>query len=193
MVVNFITQKYSRLGLSLLFLTCAFPLHLWTLLMAFRDIGWLTERTNLWDAVGVAAYGLIFAFVETVLVFLVLVLLGFVIPRWDSDRRIAFLALLILITLAWGMIAQLLFIWNVPLPAPAIHFLRTSHHPLRILYEGALVIVIPTVLLPVYWFLRAKKAVPVMQNIMERISVLAAFYLIFDVVGLAIVIIRNLN
>ena len=161
--------------------------------MVFRDLGWLTERTNLWDAIGVAAYGLIFAFVETVLFFLVLVLLGFAIPRWDSDRRIAFLALLILIISVWGMTAQLLFIWNVSLPAPAIHFLKTSHHQLRLLYAGALVIVIPTVLLPVYWFLRAKRAVSVMQDIMERISLIAVLYLLFDLVGLAIVIIRNLS
>jgi len=192
MAVNFITQKYSRQGLGTLFLTCAFPLHLWTLILVFRDISWLTDRTNLWDAIGVASYGMIFAFIESVLVFLVLVLLGFVIPRWDSDRRIAFLALLILITATWGMIAQLLFIWNVSLPAWAIQYLRTSNHPLRMLYAGALAVVTPTVVLPVYLFIRSKKAVALMHNITERIALLTMFYLCFDLVGLIIIIIRNL-
>jgi len=45
----------------MLFLISAFPLHVWTLLLAFRDFSWLTERTNLWDAIGVLSYGLIYA------------------------------------------------------------------------------------------------------------------------------------
>lgn len=194
MAAHFITQRYSRQGLASLFLTCAFPLHLWTLILVFRDIAWLTERTNLWDAIGVASYGMLFAFAESVVIFLLLVLLGFVIPKhWHSDRRITFLALLILITSLWGMISQLLFLWNVPLPPQAIQFLRNSNHPLRILYAGCLAIVTPTVLLPVYLFIKSNKSVAFMQNMMERISLLTMFYLLFDLLGLAIVIIRNLN
>lgn len=193
-MAHFITQRYSRQGLASLFLTCAFPLHLWTLIMVFRDISWLTERTNLWDAIGVASYALLFAFVESVLVFLVVVLLGLVIPKhWHSDRRITFLALLILITSAWGMLSQLLFLWNVSLPAPAIQFLRNSDHPLRILYAGSLAIVSSTVLLLVFLFIRSKTSVALMKNIMERVSLLTTFYLLFDLLGLLIVVIRNIS
>lgn len=193
-MAHFITQRYSRQGLASLFLTCAFPLHLWTLIMVFRDISWLTERTNLWDAIGVASYALLFAFVESVLVFLLVVLLGLVIPKhWHSDRRITFLALLILITSAWGMLSQLLFLWNVSLPAPAIQFLRNSDHPLRILYAGSLAIVSSTVLLLVFLFIRSKTSVALMKNIMERVSLLTTFYLLFDLLGLLIVVIRNIS
>jgi hypothetical protein len=148
----------------------------------------------MWDAIGVASYGMVFAFTESIVIFLVLALLGFVIPkRWDSDRRVAFLGLLILITSTWAMIAQLLLLWNVSLPAGGIQFLRTSSHPLRILYSGCLAIVIPTVLLPVYFFIRSKKSVVLMQNIMERISLLTMLYLSFDVLGIVIVVVRNVN
>ena len=64
-----ITQRYTRQGLWSLFLMCAFPLHAWTLILAFRDISWLTDRTNAWDAVGVTSYGLVFAFVESMVLF----------------------------------------------------------------------------------------------------------------------------
>jgi hypothetical protein len=193
-VARFITQRYTRQGLTSLFLTCAFPLHLWTLILVFRDISWLTARTNLWDAIGVASYGMLFAFIESVVVFLALLLLGLVIPKqWHSDRRIAFLALLILIMSAWAMTSQLLFLWNVSLPAPAVQFLRTSDHPLWILYGGSLAIVASTVLLLVFLFIKSKNSVAFMQNIMERVSLLTTFYLLFDVLGLIIVVIRNVS
>jgi hypothetical protein len=192
-MTTFVTRRYSRQGLWSLFLVCAFPLHFWTLLLLFRDISWLAERTNLWDAIGVAAYGMLFAFTESVLIFLVVAVLGLLTPKqWEDNRRITFLSLLILIISVWGMIGQLLFLWNVSLPAQAIQFLRSFSHPLRMLYTASLMIVAPTVLLSVYSFIRSDKAVPFMQNLVERLSVLTIFYLFFDVVGLIIVIIRNL-
>lgn len=189
-----IKQRYSRQGLWSLFLVCAFPLHFWTLILAFRDISWLTERTNAWDAIGVASYGMIFAFTESLLIFLVAVLLGFLTPkRWQIDKRVAFLSLLILITAIWGMIGQLLFLWNIFLPPQAIQFLRGSSHPLRIIYMICLLVVTPTVLLPVYAFIRSNKAVMFMQNLMERLSLLTMFYLFFDLLALMIVAIRNIG
>jgi hypothetical protein len=191
-VATFITRRYSRQGLRSLFLTCAFPLHFWTLILVFRDISWLAERTNAWDAIGVASYGMIFAFAESVVVLLVVVLLGFLTPKqWEPDRRIAFLGLLILITSAWGMIGQLLFLWNIFLPAQAIQILRNSSHPLRIIYAVCLLVVSPTVLLPLYAFIRSNRAFVFMQNLMERLALLTTFYLFFDLLGLIIVIIRN--
>lgn len=192
-MVNFITSRYSRQGLWSLFLICAFPLHLWTLILAFRDISWVTERTNAWDAIGVVSYGMIFALIESLLIFLVLVLVGFLTPwRWESDRRIAFLAFLVLILSVWAMISQLLFLWDVSLPASAIEYLRNSDHPVRIVYAACLIIITPTVLLPAYSFLKTKSAVTVMQNLMERLSLLSMFYLVFDLLGGIIILVRNL-
>lgn len=191
---RFIRQRYTRQGLWSLFLVCAFPLHLWTLLMAFRDISWLTERTNARDAIGVVSYGMLFAFAESVVVFGLVALLGFFTPpRWTPQRRIAFLSLLLLITAGWAMIAQLLFMWNVSLPAWAVDFLRGSSHPFRILYAGSLALVAPTVVLPVYAFIRSRKAAGFMQNLIERLSLLAAFYLFLDVLAIVVIIFRNLG
>jgi hypothetical protein len=185
--------RYSKQKLWSLFLTCAFPFHLWTLIQVFRDVSWVTERTNAWDAVGVASYGMLFALVESLLAFLVVVLLGLVTPRyWDDDRRIAFLSLLFLITAVWGMISQLLFIWNIQLPSQTMEFLVRSGHPLRWLYGGSLAIVLATVLLPVYLFFGSSKFSLLVQDFTDRLSVLTIFYLLFDLAGLTIVIVRNL-
>lgn len=160
--------------------------------MVLRDISWLTERTSLWDALGVASYGLVFAFIESVVLFLVVALLGLFLPvHWHPDRRITFLALLVLITSAWGMVSQLLFLWDVSLPVPAIQYLRSSDHPFRMLYAGSLVVVVSTVLLLVALFVKSKSSVSSMRDIMERISLLTMFYLLFDLLGLVVVVIRN--
>ena len=162
--------------------------------MAFRDVSWLTERTNLWDAIGVISYGMIIALVESILVFLVVILIGFLTPaRWNSDQRIAFLSLLYLITSLWAVASQLLFLWEVNLPEAAVQFLRESEHPLRILYAGTLAVVASTVFLPIVSFVRSRQAVPFMQGLMERFSTLTVFYLVFDLIGLIVVMIRNIN
>ena len=98
-----ITRRYSIQGLWSLFLMCAFPLHLWAMILIFRDMSWVIERTNVWDAIGVGSYGMIRAFVESVVVFVIFTVLGFLTPaNWMIDRRIAFLSLLVILLSAWG-------------------------------------------------------------------------------------------
>jgi hypothetical protein len=173
---------------------CAFPFHLWTLIMVFRDISWVTERTNAWDAVGVAAYGLLLALAESILVFLILTALGFIMPKqWTVDKRIAFLSLIVLIIAVWGILSQLFFLWNINLPIQTMQSLARSVHPLWWLYGGTLVIVIPTVFLPVYFFLRTDKVFLFMQGLIERLSTLTMLYLFFDLIGLIVAIIRNIG
>jgi len=188
-----ITRRYSIQGLWSLFLMCAFPLHLWAMILIFRDMSWVIERTNVWDAIGVGSYGMIRAFAESVVVFVIFSVLGFLTPaNWMIDRRIAFLSLLVILLSAWGMIAQLLFLWNVSPPESVLRFLAESGHPVRIMIAASLAIVTPTILVPVFLFLRWDKVVGSIQELSERLSLLTMFYLIFDLAGLVIVLIRNL-
>jgi len=187
------TQIYSKHGLWSLFLMCAFPLHAWTLILAFRDLSWVTERTNAWDAVGVMAYGLLFALIESTVIFLVATGLGFLVSaQWDKDRRIVLLAVLVLIASMWAIAGQLFFLLNVPLPGQLIQFLVHSGHPLRVLYVLVLTVVTPTVLIPALLVLRSRVFFQFFQGVIDRVSVLTMFYLFFDIVGLVIVLVRNL-
>jgi hypothetical protein len=192
--INSIKHRYSKQGLWSLFLVCAFPLHLWALILIFRDMDWVIERTNVWDAIGVGSYGMVFALIETLVIFVVIALLGFFTPaQWDIDRRIAFLSLLIIITALWAMISQLRFLWNISLPFPVMQFIARSEHPFRLLYALSLAIVVPTILVPVYLFIRSNKSVKFVQELTERLSMLTLSYLLFDLLGVVIVIIRNLS
>jgi hypothetical protein len=187
------TGKYTRQALWSLFLMCVFPQHLWTLILAFRDMSWLIERTNIWDAVGNASYALLFAFIESLLVFGLLALLGLVTPKqWEVNRRVAFLTLLLFVTVIWAMVAQLLYLWNVWLPPTLMQFIASTGRPLVMLYLLSLALVVPTVSLPVLVFLRSKKALPALLDLMDRLSTLSMLYLFFDGIGLVVVIIRNI-
>ncbi len=185
-------KRYSKQGLWSLFLICAFPLHVWTIVLAFRDFSWVTERTNSWDAIGVVSYGLIFAFVESLLVFLVAVLLGFFVSKiWGEDRRITLVGMLIFITSLWAMVNYLFFMLNWSIPGESILFVADLAHPLRFLYVVSLALVVPTVVLPAYFVLRSNKFLKSVRGFFERLSLLTMFYLFFDIVGLVIVIVRN--
>ena len=187
-------SRYDKQALWSLFLMCVFPQHLWTLILAFRDMSWLIERTNIWDAVGNASYALLFAFIESLLVFGLLALLGLVTPKqWEVNRRVAFLTLLLFVTVIWAMVAQLLYLWNIWLPPALMQFIASTGRPLVMLYLLSLALVVPTVSLPVLVFLRSKKALPALLDLTDRLSTLSMFYLFLDAVGLVVVIIRNIS
>jgi len=174
-------------------LISAFPLHIWTFILALRDFSWVSERTNSWDAVGVISYGLLFAFIESIAVFLVVVLLGFLISKkWSEERRNALLGILTLITSLWAMVSYLFFLTQVSVPGNFINFVAGLAHPLRFLYVISLAIAGLTVLLPTYFILHSDKFLHAIREFFERISLLMMFYLFFDIVGLVIVIVRNI-
>ena len=183
---------YTKQGLWSLFLMCVLPLHFWTLILAFRDLSWLIDRSNLWDAITVASYGMVFAFVESMLIFLIAILLGFLVPKyWDYQHRTALLSILVIITALWAMVDQLFALLNVSLPGGLLYFIAQQGHPLRVLYIIALLLVAPTVLIPTYLILKSDKVFKMVRGLIGRFTLLAAFYLLFDVIGLIIVVIRN--
>jgi hypothetical protein len=191
-LANSKSQTYSKQGLGSLFLMCAFPLHFWTLLLAFGDISWLTERSNFWDAIGVVSYGMVFAFIESGIVFMVAVLLGFLVPRRWKDRRAALLGILVLITALWGMAGQLYFPLKIPLPEQIIQVLVHSAHPVRVIYLALLPVVFLTVAVPTYFILQSDRIFKIVQDFIERVTLLTMFYLFLSFIGLVIVIVRNM-
>jgi hypothetical protein len=162
--------------------------------MVFRDLSWVAERTNAWDAVGLAAYGMIFAFAESVFIFAIVAFLGLFTPHsWTYERRVGFLSLLVLILSLWAMFSQLYFLWNMSLPHIVLQFLRNSGHPFRFIYAGTFALVFLTVSLPVYLFIKSSKGITIMQDLVERFASVAMVYLFFDLLGLIVVLIRNVS
>ena len=72
-------------------------------------------------------------------------------------------------------------------------FISDTGRPLVMLYLISLVLVILTVTLPVFAFLKSKKALPSLLDIMDRLSLLSVVYLFLDVLGLGITLLRNFS
>jgi hypothetical protein len=73
-----------------------------------------------------------------------------------------------------------------------VDFLMHTAHPFRVLNVGVVGLVGATFLLPTVLLLRSGKASRFVEGLIERLSLLTMFYLVFDVAGLVIVLIRNL-
>jgi hypothetical protein len=187
-----VKKYYSRRGLWSLFLTCAFPFHFWTIILIFNDAAWIAKRSTAWDAMGVASYGLVFAFVESLLLFFAATLLGFLIStRWSEDQRVALIGTLVAVIAFWAMAGQLYFFLNTPFPNSWILFLDSVGRPLRFLYGAAFALVLPTVTVPTWLVLKFEKIRQLITAGIEKITLLSAFYLFFDFIGLIVLIVRN--
>lgn len=185
---------YSRQGLWSLFLMCALPLHIWTIILAFRDFSWVMDRTNSWDAIGVMSYGLVFTFVESIAVFIAATALGVLISnKWQEKRRIALSSILIIVLSLWAMANHLYFLLETSLLPQMIGFFVGFDHPLRVLYVVILILVTPTFLVPVYFLLKSEKFFQFIQESIERLSLLMTLYLFLDLAALAVVLIRNIR
>jgi hypothetical protein len=187
-------KYYSRKSLWTLFLMAAFFPHVWTIILVFRDFSWITERNNTWDALGNGAYGLMYALVESLFVFAAALLLGLLIsPKWDEKRRVTLLSVLILLTALGSIVGQLYFLFEWQEPGFLIRALIATGRPLVFLYLLSLAVITPLIALPVYLILKVDRFRGVMNEVIDRLSLLTSLYLVLDVIGLALVLIRNLS
>jgi hypothetical protein len=161
-------------GLTQIFVYCAFPIHIWVLINMLHDVpSWLLYLRN-GEVVGMVAYTLSFALVETLVVLLVAVLIGMLVPRrWIVDRYIPLISL-----------------WLVELTIMAIVFQYhiIQHLPKRNLVIGyALILGVST-----FIALRFPKVKDVFRWIADRLVILSFLYVFLDALGVLVVILRNL-
>jgi hypothetical protein len=187
-----ILGRYTRGGLWSLFLMSALLQHAWTIILAFNDVGWLTERTNAWDAIGVLSYGLLFALIESALLFVLFALLGLLLPRrWEAERRVAVLSCLVLVLSIWAIVSQWFFLAHLRFSAGIIGFLVESGHPLWVIYGVLAPIVLASFGLP-FWATTSRGGLKFVSAMIERLGLLATLYLFFDALALIVIVIRNL-
>lgn len=189
-----LNRLYTPEVLLKLFMICAFPLHIWSLLMAFRDFGWVALRTYTWDAIGLVSYAMAFALVETIGVFLLVLLVGFLVPfRWDLDKRLAMLGAQFLVLASWSILSKIYTALDSPLPAWLLNFMIADGHPLRILWGIAGALVILSAVVPALLILKRESATQAVNIVFEKLVVLSSFYVFLDLIAIVIIVIRNLH
>ncbi len=99
---------------------------------------------------------------------------------------------LFLIAALWSVIDQSHFLFGANVPAPILKALASTGRPVLTMYIIALVLTSLSVVIPAYRILHSEKALKGFQDFMERLSTLSVFYLFLSLVGLIIVVIRNI-
>ena len=193
-LLSYIKSMYTKGDLLKLFLVSAFLQHAWALFLSFRDFDWIAERTNQWDAVGNIAYASLFSLFDTIFLFLIILLLSLLVHNIFSVKtRLAIMSIIALLISLWFIFEQTFHLIGGKLPQPALDFLINSSHPYRILVGVILILVISSFILPIYFVLRSEKFTNGTISFLERISLLSGLYLFIDVIGIGIIIYRNVK
>jgi hypothetical protein len=173
---------------------CVFPIHAWALLMGFRDFSWVALRTSVWDALGLLSYSSVFALLETTGIFLILVVCGFLIPNQiDLEKRLAFVGTSYLIIAIWAILGQLYSMLGYALPGWFINFLVSTDHPFRYLWGIVFLLVTVSVSAPLVLIARREKFRKMIVESFDRVSTVSSLYIFFDLIGIVIIVIRNLH
>lgn len=191
------TKTYTFGNIFRLFLMCAFPVHLWSIFMVLQDVGWIAERSHFVDAMSYTAYSLLFALAESMVIFIIVLLLSLLGARhWQGKRLVSAMTLIYFVTSLWAMAMQ------------GYYYLGESISYLdqvivnKVGFGGAVIsqwvvlvellaLILVSLGLPLYllgkydWFERG------VDVVIDRLATLTIFYLVIDVLGLALIFIRN--
>ena len=110
-------QPFSKQDLYKLFAVCAFPIHLWTILMWFQQVTQIYKRTNLWDAFGVGAYEMTYALFETAVIFAVVWVISLILPkRLKGENLLAQMSVSVLVVSLWAIADAVILIYALSIP-----------------------------------------------------------------------------
>ncbi len=184
-------QPSPHRQLFTLFLLCAVPIHLWSILMLLNDYAWVVEQHSLDTYIGYVDYALLAALIESLVVAGLFYILGLLVSRkWMYDKRLAVLVAALIAVSVWAIIGQVFFLLRESPPGwLAWILLRLPFHRTEALLF-LWVLVIASIALPVFFILRGSKLEPTLLALLDRLTVLAGFYLVLDGFALLLVVYR---
>lgn len=191
-------KRLSRGDLITLFLVVAFPIHAWSIFMVLQDFQWVMERTvSVWDGIGYASYSLTFALFESIIIFLILWLLSFLLPaHWKSNKTVAGMSIVMISVSIWAILNQLFFFYyNTSFVRYIPQVFIGLDHPIRWFYLIAglvFLLVLGSIIVPLFFINRNKKFTDAVLSVIDRLIILSGLYILFDIAGIIVIIIRNL-
>jgi hypothetical protein len=187
-------RSFTRADWFKLFLVTAFLPHMWSLLMIFRDVPWVSRRTDLWDGIGFAGYGLLYTLLESVLLFGFIALLSLLTPRqWGKSLRITILSVIAFALASWSILEQLiLIVLHDQLRAYAAENLWLISPVWLPQAMMAAIIALTTAI--AFLLLRNITSIRLaMDNFLDRVAMLSGLYLVLDVAGFVVIVVRNVT
>jgi hypothetical protein len=170
----------------LLFAACTFPVHIWALLNLFRKVPAYILRLSAQELVGVSAYTLAFALLESLILLIFLIALSATLPsKYFRDRFVAQGAILVL----------LISSWLIPVHYQRSILVALGVNPTQFLALIFLWVISFAILLSALSYLirRSSAVESTIVKFVDRLTVLAGLYLLLDVTSVFTIIIRNLQ
>lgn len=169
----------DRGALFYTFATGVFFVHLWTFYNVFHEVPAWVIRMSLWEVAGVVSYVLLFALVDSLLLAGGLTAIAVVLPRrWFRDNFVAQGSIAALLISAFAVFFHLrgdaLDIWSFK----------------RLLFWGGIAAL--TVVLVSFAVNRIPKVSGLIRIAAERIAVVSAIYIFFDILSVLVVLARNI-
>ena len=97
---TFVNRSPTKQEALLVFSACIFPIHIWITIVFLYNFPSLILKASLWQILGVLAYSLVFALIESLLLFGFLVLLVVILPRKVLRERFVHLGTLLALVIA---------------------------------------------------------------------------------------------
>lgn len=164
-----------------LFLLCLLPVNLWELLVFFYRLSSMRLIMNAWEIAGVIAYLFAFALFEALFVFGLLFIVSLLLPeRMIATRLIPIGAVLIILASLAVSLIHLHDPWDVK-------FITLKRW--EMLCTGSALILAGGF---IFWIQRNERVAGAIRALAERLEVLSGFYLGLDLLGLGVVLVRNL-
>lgn len=177
-----------------LLLISALPVHIWAVLMVFKEADILLPKRGLPYFIGFAGYLLLLAIIESLLLFGFVYLLSFLFPRrWDAKTSLAVASALALTVTFWAIFNESFF-WLIDTGPDWFEWvLLRVHYRQKIVYPILILVVTASAALPSILLPRSKQLTRISNNLIDRLIFLTPFYLLLDIVGIAFMIHRTLT
>jgi hypothetical protein len=163
-----------------LFLICSFPVHVWAYLSLLDILPATLLQMSLGSILGVAAYVLDFALLESLFVFGIIFLATLILPKRLFNLEI--FQVLAIFIFATSLAAWLIHLYN----KWEIDFLSFSNWIALWILVGT-----SAFALAVNQLSRNQRNQELFRSAIERLAILSMVYLSLDIVGLFVILIRN--
>lgn len=169
----------ARKELITVFLATAFASNAWALYNITQEVPAWILRLSLGEMIGVIAHSLMFALFDALPIFIALTVAAVILPgQWLRDRFVAIGSSVAFISAVW------MIIFHVN------NLLGRRDVVLLALWAGSYALVTAVFYV---WILRSDSANRAVVSGVERLGLLAGLYLILDIVGIGVVLIRTLT
>jgi hypothetical protein len=171
--------KTSKDKIALAFTTCVALVNMWAVFNLLETIPSWVLQLNAWEIIGGISYTLTFALIESVFLFVLVMIVNFIVPKqFFAEKFILNSTILALLIFIWAILVQKNYDSIISLDGKTILFLLST-----ILLSIVIVIVIAN---------HIRNLEVIISAIVNRVAILAVIYLILDILGILIVITRNL-